>query len=147
MYQSVDQLKRKLRQLKRVELAIRFQHRPPPPNPALVWNTFFSTHEKHQAVPKYSLPQLSQMDHAALKAVFEEYFYHVYFQTYKENGLAAVDLHDPQLLALLALPPYAGMAEIKKRFRDLAKRYHPDAGGDHEKFIELLGIYEKLSGE
>ena len=57
------------------------------------------------------------------------------------------DVYDPQLLALLGLPPYAGIAEIKQRFRALAKQYHPDYGGDAERFIELVGVYERLKDE
>ncbi len=139
-----DLLKRKLRQLKRLELAIRFRDRPAPDAPTLVWNTFFSTQAAPRPV-KYPLRQLGHMSREEQKEVFEEYFYRVYFQYYQENGLTEADLHDPQLLSLLDLPAYAGLADIKKRYRDLAKRHHPDHGGDAEKFIELLGAYEKLT--
>jgi len=61
------------------------------------------------------------------------------FQNYKENGLAMADVYDPQLLSLLGLSPYASSQDIKRRYRELAKKYHPDHGGDAEKFIELLG--------
>lgn len=54
-------------------------------------------------------------------------------------------MHDPQLLALMGLPPHAGLAEIKQRFRALAKRYHPDAGGDAEQFMALMKVYEQLT--
>ncbi|HLB45697.1 MAG TPA: J domain-containing protein [Anaerolineales bacterium] len=54
-------------------------------------------------------------------------------------------VYDPQLLSLLGSSPQADIAEIKKRFRDLAKRYHPDLGGDGEKFIELMETYERLT--
>lgn len=87
------------------------------------------------------------MDRQGLKQVFEEYFCRVYFQNYKENGLAMADVHDPQLLSLLGLSPYASSQDIKRRYRELAKKYHPDHGGDAEKFIELLGIYERLLSE
>jgi hypothetical protein len=147
MYPSTDSLKRKLRHLKKLELALRFRHRPPPESPVLVWNSFFST--KMQASPpvRYSLERLSQMSLEEQKQVFEEYFYWVYFRYYEENGLTADNLYDPQLLALLGLPPYATLADIKKRFRELAKRHHPDYGGDSEKFIELMQVYEKLTGQ
>jgi len=33
---------------------------------------------------------------------------------------------------------------VKKRFRELAKIYHPDVGGDAVKFIELMTLYRRL---
>lgn len=141
---SLDPLKRKLRQLKRLEYAIRFKDRPAPDNPNLVWDLYFSTKRADAPGIKYSLVRLSQLDGEALQKVFEDYCARVYFQYFKENGLTAMGLHDPQLLALLGLPAYAGLPDIKKRYRELAKRYHPDHGGDSEKFVELLSTYEKL---
>lgn len=32
--------------------------------------------------------------------------------------------------------------EIKKRYREMAKKYHPDHGGDEEKFRNLHEAYE-----
>ena len=144
---STDSLKRKLRQLKKQELRLRFRYRPVPEKPVLVWDSFFST--KGQAAPgvRYPLLRLSRMSREEQKQVFEEYFYWVYFRYLEENGLTPGDLQDPQLLALLGLPPFAGLAEIKKRFRELAMRYHPDRGGDSEKFIQLMQVYEKLTGQ
>merc|ERR1712127_256563 len=37
------------------------------------------------------------------------------------------------------------MDEIKKAFRKLALKNHPDRGGDKEKFQDLQGAYEVLS--
>ena len=54
--------------------------------------------------------------------------------------------YPPQTLALLDLPYDSGYADIKKRFRELAKKYHPDTGGDADKFIELMRAYEALAG-
>ena len=147
MYPSTDSLKRKLRQLKKLEIGLRFRHRPAPENPDLVWDSFFSTRGQARPAVRYPLPRLSQMSREEQKQVFEEYFYWVYFRYYQENGLTADNVHDPQLLALLGLPPYAGLADIKKRFRELAKRHHPDHGGDSDKFIELMQVYEKLTGQ
>lgn len=147
MGRSVDQLKRKLRQLKKLEASIRFKDRAAPENRKLLWDVFFSTRVDNDVSVKYPLGRLLKMGRQELKEVFEEYFYRIYFQNYKENGLAMADVHDPQLLSLLGLPPYAGTQDIKKRFRELAKRYHPDHGGDSAKFIELVEIYEQLKGE
>ena len=147
LYHSADQLKRKLRQLKRLEVAVRFKNRPATDNRKLVWDSFFSTKTRDDAAVRYPLDQLLEMDRQGLKQVFEEYFCRVYFQNYKENGLAMADVYDPQLLSLLGLSPYASSQDIKRRYRELAKKYHPDHGGDAERFIELLGVYERLKGE
>ncbi len=146
MHQSSDRLKRKLRQLKKLELAIRFPNQPPAENYRLVWDVFFSTKPEATGV-KYPFDQLLGLEPEQLERIFEEYFYRVFFENYKENGLALADVYDPKLLSLLGLPPYAGLDEIKHRFRELAKRYHPDLGGDSAKFIELMKIYEELQGE
>jgi hypothetical protein len=142
---GIDALKRKLRRLKKLERAIRFKHRPEPPNARLVWDVFFSTRGRGQAEVKYPLEQLARLDREALKAVFEEYFYRVYYQTYTENGLRPADVYDPQLLALLDLPAHAGLDEIKQRFRALAKRHHPDLGGSSDDFRALMEVYEQLT--
>ncbi|MCP4543786.1 MAG: J domain-containing protein [Chloroflexi bacterium] len=147
MHQSVILLKRKLRQLKKIEIKIRFGGRPSSGNPRLIWNVFFSTKNEYDRSVKYPLSQLAQMDRQELKQVFDEYFYRIYFQNYREKGLTIADVYDSTLLSLLGLPPYAGIKEIKTRFRELAKRYHPDHGGDSEKFIELVEIREKLTNQ
>lgn len=147
MGHTTDQLKRKLRQLKKLEASIRFKDRSAPENRKLLWDVFFSTRAENDASVRYPLSRLLNMGREELKGVFEEYFYRIYFQNYKENGLAMADVHDPQLLSLLGLPPHAGLQDIKKQFRELAKRYHPDHGGDSAKFIELVEIYEQLKGE
>jgi DnaJ-like protein len=146
MSHSTDQLKRKLRQLKKLEVSIRFKDRPVRENWKLLWDVFFSTRTENDASVKYPLSRLLKMGRQELKGAFEEYFYRIYFQNYKDNGLAMADVHDPQLLSLLGLPAYAGTQDIKRRFRELAKRYHPDHGGDSAKFITLVETYEQLQG-
>ena len=44
----------------------------------------------------------------------------------------------------MGLAPDASATDIKRRFRELAKKYHPDSGGDQSKFIELMENYHKL---
>lgn len=46
---------------------------------------------------------------------------------------------------ILGVPENASEEEIKKRFRELAKKYHPDMGGDPEKFKKILEAYRILS--
>lgn len=51
---------------------------------------------------------------------------------------------DPSFLFKTGLPPEADEKEIKRKFRELAKIYHPDTGGDSEKFMELTEEYKKM---
>jgi len=142
---AIPLLKYKLRQLRKLEKAIRFNGQQIDPTPKLVWDVFFSTRPGVANV-KYPLPKLVAMNEADYKGVIEEFFFRLYFQSFKENGLAISDVYEPQLLELLSLPPYAGLDEVKKRFRELALRYHPDHGGDAEKFIELMNTYSQITG-
>ncbi len=142
---AIPMLKHKLRQLRKLEQTIRFNGHETDPATQLIWDVFFSTKNGDQQV-KYPLKRLVAMSEAEYKGVIEEFFFRLYFQSYQENGLALGDVYDPKLLDLLGLPPYAGILDIKKRFRELAMRYHPDRGGDAEKFIELMDTYTKITG-
>ena len=53
---------------------------------------------------------------------------------------------DEQTMALrtLKLKADASHNEITRSYRELASRYHPDRGGDHEKFINVRRAYELL---
>lgn len=46
---------------------------------------------------------------------------------------------------ILGVKKSASQDEIKKAFRKLAQKYHPDAGGDEEKFKEINEAYAVLS--
>ncbi len=48
---------------------------------------------------------------------------------------------------ILGVPKTATTDEIKKAFRKLARKHHPDAGGDESKFKEINEAYEVLSDE
>lgn len=52
-----------------------------------------------------------------------------------------------QALALLGLPPNATPEQIKRRYRALAKRFHPDCGGDPRKMQQIIAAYEYLMKE
>lgn len=142
---TIPQLKRKLRQLKQTECRIRFRTRPREAHQALVWDTFFSTRSVDDDRAAYPLNRLANMDHEEIKQVYEAFFYRVYFQYFKEHGLSMADAYDPGLLALLGLPPYATLEDIKRRYRELAQVHHPDHGGDHDAFIEVVTAYERLT--
>ncbi len=49
-----------------------------------------------------------------------------------------------QALAVLGLPPNATRQQIKRRYRSLAKRYHPDRGGDQRQMQRIIAAYELL---
>ena len=53
-------------------------------------------------------------------------------------------LQRQQALAILGLPPDATPQQIKRRYRTLAKRYHPDMGGDPRQMQQLIAAYELL---
>lgn len=45
---------------------------------------------------------------------------------------------------ILKLIPPKKKSEIKKQYYKLSLKYHPDKGGDNDKFIELKDAYDKL---
>ncbi|HXV74489.1 MAG TPA: J domain-containing protein [Sphingomonadales bacterium] len=64
-----------------------------------------------------------------------------------EAGLSRIER---AALAALGVEPNAGLAEIKRKYRALAKRHHPDLNPDDpaasKKFQELAFAYEVLKG-
>ena len=48
---------------------------------------------------------------------------------------------------ILGVPEDASEEEIKKAYRRLALKYHPDRGGDEEKFKEINEAYQVLSDD
>lgn len=53
----------------------------------------------------------------------------------------------PDYYKTLGVPRDADADTIKKAFRKLARKHHPDAGGDEAKFKEINEAYEVLSDE
>lgn len=141
---EIEQLKRKLRELKKAEKRIRFNYESSGASKKYVWDEYFSTKEINELTVKYPLWKLIKLSKEELEEVYEEYFYSIYFQQCKENGLNFVDIYDADVLSVFGLNPGASVDDIKKRFRELAKKYHPDQGGDNEKMIELIDAYNKL---
>jgi hypothetical protein len=147
-----DEIKQKIRKLKKLEVRIRFGASGFTPqglsdtakHAILVWDEFFDLYDCPRGKAKYSLCVLAGMEKDELKEVISEFFFHVYYRYYKENGIVSADLFNPGLLAQFGLPCDADKNAIKKRFRELAKKYHPDTGGDSARFIELMESYKKL---
>lgn len=52
-----------------------------------------------------------------------------------------------QALSVLGLPLNATPQQIKRRYRALAKRYHPDRGGDQRQMQRIIAAYEYLMRE
>jgi len=53
-------------------------------------------------------------------------------------------LERQQALAVLGLPPNATRQQIKQRYRVLAKKHHPDRGGDQREMRRIIAAYELL---
>lgn len=149
-----DDIKRKLREIKKLEMKIRstnfylqknnkkslgeFE------NIELVWNKFFDLKNETAKNVKYSIMVLSKMTKDEFKDVISEYFYYVFYTSYKESEFSDYPIIDPEILIQLGLPIYADNADIKRRFREFAKTYHPDNGGDSARFIEMMEKYKNL---
>ena len=138
------ELKRKIRKLKQFEVTIRAQNGIDESVP-LVWDKFFDLRETGTSTAIYSLSELTAKNKNEYKAVIDEFFAHVYYEVYIYKGFIDAPIYDSSLLGQLGLPPIADQQAVKKKFRDLAKEYHPDKGGDPEKFIALMNIYKELN--
>lgn len=148
------ELKRKIRKLKKLELRFRYgfseefieksssvekiEQLP------LVWKEFFDLGNSDNHKARYTFQELAQLDKERIKQVFGEFWFFVYYRMYQENGLEMAEVQEPELLAFLDLPYDSDQAVVKKRFRELCKAYHPDEGGDVDKFIELMKLKEKF---
>ena len=137
-----ENLKRKLRELKKLEVKIRFKNQNV--QTALVFNEFFDANTADSKKVMYSLEKLDKMSKEQYKEVISDFFFCMYLQFYKENGILPPSVFDPGILRQMDLGPEADRDAVKKRFRQLAKTYHPDVGGDSEKFIELMEMYNNL---
>ena len=143
---KIIDIKKTLRSLKRAEIRIRGIDLPDCEDKkgSLVWDEFFDLKDSSKKSGRYSLMQLKDMEKQAFKKVVEEFYWNVYYRLYKENYMVSREVNGAQLLMRLGLPAYADISDIKSRFRELSRRYHPDAGGTAEEFIELYNIYEEL---
>jgi len=136
-------LKRKLRQLKQYENTLRAKNSMGDSIP-LVWDKFFDLRDSGKNPALYTLSKLAAMDKDTYKSVIDEFFARIYYEVYVFKGIIDAPIYDPSLLEQIGLPPIADETAVKKRFRDLAKEYHPDTGGDSRKFIKLMEVYREL---
>ena len=138
---DIISIKKKIRKLKRLEIEIRFgkgQYN----NQPLLWDEFFDLNEKRKV--KYPLSYLLTIDNDDYRRIADEFLAFVYNDVFRYLNIQSNCSFDAALLLKLDLPYDADITAIKKRFRQLAKKYHPDTGGDVQKFIELMEIYNKL---
>ncbi|MHB1485020.1 MAG: DnaJ domain-containing protein [Saccharofermentanales bacterium] len=156
-FKQYDDIKRKLRKLKKLEIRIRFAGDISAAKlikADLLWDEFFDLHDtgtgtrsgsgSKKESAKYPMNALFMMNKDEYREVVDEYFFNVYFRFYKDNGLSNLYFYEPDILTQLGLPFDADMTAIKKKFRGLALKYHPDTGGDADKFMELMENYKKL---
>lgn len=145
--QHYDKIKRIIRNLKKAEIRIRFGSIDPANkyiHTNLVWSKFFELKIPYKGRAKYNLDQLIALDKQELDKIVEEFYYNLFYQFINRYYSNDNTVFDPELLSKLGLPSSACIDDIKKRFRQLAKEMHPDAGGGHEEFIALNQLYQKL---
>ncbi len=148
------ELKRRIRQLKSLEQKLLYGENSTPGNSKkhgpsmgkipLLWDEYFDLSGKGQRKVRYSLKELLSLDREAYRSVVNEFLFQVYYRSCQDKGLANYNLYDPELLRQLGLPYDADDCAVKKRFRELAKQYHPDAGGEGEEFIRLMELYQSM---
>ena len=141
---EINSLVRKLRDLKKLERHIRFGDDQKISAKRLVWKRFFNTENQFEESVKYNLFKLMTFSHNEMREAFSEYFACVYYEYYRENGIVSKGNYNPELLEKLGLSAFASFEDIKKKFRLLAMRHHPDRGGDAERFIDIMEAYENL---
>jgi len=80
---------------------------------------------------------------------YEEIGKRKYTKEEKEFSDAAINNELPNYYEILGIPRDATQGEIKKKFRELAKKTHPDKTKDdsEEEMVELNKAYEVLSDE
>lgn len=139
-------LKHRLRELKRVERKIRFGDAQGKALP-LVWDLFFDLRDAGAVQAKYPLQVLAAMDRETLRLVIGEYWSYVCRELFHETDIPGGVKYDAGVLLQWGLPADAGAAAVKRKFRELAKLYHPDAGGDEQSFIALMEAYRQLTGK
>jgi DnaJ-class molecular chaperone len=100
---------------------------------------------------------LMEMKHASFTTFFEDYvqrwslFARLFLPgpalLHQQVGMTmprTIPRHLQAEYRLLQLPAEASLADVRSQYRELAKLYHPDAGGDHTDFLALQQAYEQV---
>jgi len=140
---NIGELKHKVRKLKHYEKALRIRNGVND-NIPLVWDKFFELNDSGKSTSLYSLTALATMSKDEYKTIIDDFFARIYYEVYIHNDIIDAPLYNPLQLEKLELSALASETDVKKRFRELAKKHHPDTGGSSEKFIELMIIYKEL---
>jgi DnaJ-domain-containing protein 1 len=90
--------------------------------------------------------------HASFTTIFDDYvqtwsmFARLFLRGPALHGQAGMTIprHLQAEYRLLLLPAEANLADVRRQYRELAKLYHPDAGGDHTDFLTLQLAYEQV---
>lgn len=142
-----DMIKRSLRSLKKAEIRIRLINAADIKKTSLIWDNFFDLRNTGTNSVRYSFEEILSMDKTRYKAVIEEFYWNVYYRFYKDNYYFSDNTYQIESFNKLGLSIYADIEEIKSKFRQMAKKYHPDTGGSKEEFIELYNIYMELKNK
>ncbi len=137
----ITELKKKLRKLKHLEAEL-MDDQESVDNQTLLWYSFFSFQKKSNV--KYPLEFMLTIDNNEYKKIAKEYIAFIYTTFFEKVCFPTKSSFNRNLLVKLDLPFDAKEDDIKKKFRLLAKQYHPDTGDDPERFIELMNVYRKL---
>lgn len=85
-----------------------------------------------------------KIDHETIKAAAD--FVSLMFSLGKEAQQRSLDNRNPY--EVLGIAPAASIEQIKQRYRDLAKIYHPDKqNGDTKAMSKLNQAYEQICEE
>jgi len=57
--------------------------------------------------------------------------------------LTGIVLNKDESFSILELPEDSTLSEVKAQYKKLAKQYHPDRGGDEEKFKKISSAYNQ----
>lgn len=142
---DIVEIKHRLRKLKRLEMKLNYGSAKVE-RPSLIWDVFFETRENGLGKAKYTMKNLASMSHDQYKSVISEYWSFVFNKLFNEYDLKAGINYNTGILSKWGLPYDADAAVVKRRFRELAKLYHPDTGGDDNQFIALMEDYKILTG-
>lgn len=103
----------------------------------LIWSQYFELNKPYNGNAKYNLDELVNMNKTELDQVVNDYFNAILNSIYKRETINAIH-------PIFNMPKDSDIEDVKKHFRELSKKMHPDVGGTHEEFIELSQAYDNF---